>query len=236
MSKNTVLNRKIMLKDYGVGKLAGIGLALLLLIGTGQVKAQSSNPGPKFGVKAGLNFSQLYVDQANAEDENMKVGYHFGIFGKVPLTDFLAIQPEVLYSNVGSKITYGGSDLANLLGIEPGEVRFNLNYVQVPLALAINIGPLNVHAGPYLSYLVSANVKDLKSSDLSTTDIKELKTEDFNRFDYGIMGGVGFDVRGVTVGARYNYGLREVGKSGLAGELTDKSKNSVAQIYLGFGL
>jgi hypothetical protein len=126
--------------------------------------------------------------------------------------------------------------LANLLGIEPGEVRFNLNYVQVPIALAINIGPLNVHAGPYLSYLVSANVKDLKSSDLSSSDIKELKTDDFNRFDYGVMGGVGFDVRGLTIGARYNYGLREVGKSNLAGTLTNDSRNSVAQIYIGFGI
>ncbi|PSR57009.1 PorT family protein [Adhaeribacter arboris] len=225
-----------MLHNNCFKKLAGVSFAFLMLMGINQVKAQNSNPGPKFGVKAGLNFSQLYVDQANAEDENMKVGYHFGVFGKVPITDFLAIQPEVLYTNVGSKITYGGSDLSNLLGIEPGEVRFNLNYVQVPVALAVNIGPLNVHAGPYFSYLVSANVKDLKSSDLNSSDITDLKTDNFNRFDYGVMGGVGFDVKGVTVGARYNYGLREVGNSGLAGELTDNSKNSVAQIYLGFGL
>jgi hypothetical protein len=60
----------------------------------------------------------------------------------------------VLYTNVGSKIKYGGSDLAEALGIESGEVRFNLNYVQVPVAAVINIGPLNIHAGPYLAYLV----------------------------------------------------------------------------------
>ncbi|MDQ4141780.1 MAG: PorT family protein [Bacteroidota bacterium] len=225
-----------MVKYYFFERLAGIGLAILLLLGTSQVQAQDNNPGPKFGIKGGFNFSQLYVDQPNAEDENAKVGYHFGVFGKVPITNFLAIQPEVLYSNVGSKITYGGSDFENLFGIEPGEVRFNLNYIQVPVALAINIGPLNVHAGPYLAYLMSANVKDLKTSDLNPNDIKELKTDDFNRLDYGVMGGVGFDVRGLTVGARYNYGMREIGNSGLAGSLTNDSKNSVAQIYIGFGL
>jgi hypothetical protein len=216
--------------------IAGIGFAILLLLATSQVKAQSENPGPKFGVKGGLNFSQLYVDQPNAEDENMKLGYHFGLFGKIPLTNFLAIQPEVLYSNVGSKITYGGSDLADLLGIEPGEVRFNLNYVQVPVALAINIGPLNVHAGSYLAYLVSANVKDLKSADASTTDIADLDTDDFNRMDYGLLGGLAVDVKGFTIGARYNHGWREIGNSGLAGSLTEDSKNSVAQLYIGFGL
>ncbi|MDQ3292723.1 MAG: PorT family protein [Bacteroidota bacterium] len=209
---------------------------VLLLMGAGQVKAQDTNPGPKFGIKGGINFAQLYVDQPNAEDENIKVGYHFGVFGKVPITDFLALQPEVLYTNVGAKVTYGGSDFENLLGIEPGEIRFNLNYIQVPVALTVNIGPLNVHAGPYISYLAGANIKDLKTSDLNPSDIKKLDREDFNDFDYGLVGGVGFDVQNFTIGARYNYGFREVGKSDLAGTLTNDSKNSVAQIYIGFGL
>lgn len=216
-------------------KISLLSCAILLLMGTWEAKAQSNNPGPKFGIKGGLNLSQFYVNQPNAEDENMKTGVHFGVFGKVPIADMLALQPEVLYSNVGSKITYGGSDLESLLGIEPGEVRFNLNYVQVPVALAVNVGPLNIHAGPYLSYLVSANIKDLNTSDLSSSNIAQLETDDFNRLDYGLVGGIGFDVQNVTIGVRYNYGLREVGKSDFAGTLTNDSKNSVGQIYIGFG-
>lgn len=212
-----------------------MALGVLILGGIPFAQGQSNNPGPKIGIKGGLNLSQLYVDQPNAEDESMKLGLNFGIFGKIPVSNFLAVQPEVLYSNVGSKITYGGSDLENVLGIEPGEVRFNLNYVQVPIALAANVGPLNLHAGPYFSYLLSANVKDLKSSSLNTADIADLDTDDFNRLDYGLLFGVGFDVQGVTVGVRYNYGLREVGNSGIAGQLTDNSKNGVGQIYIGFG-
>jgi len=231
-----ILNFKAMLKSYFFKNFTGLGLTFLLLMGASQVNAQESNPGPRYGIKGGINFAQLYVDQPNAEDENMKVGYHFGVFGKVPITSFLALQPELLYTNVGAKITYGGSDLENLLGIEPGEVRFNLNYIQLPVALTANIGPLNVHLGPYLAYLAGANIKDLKTSDLNPSDIKELNRDDFNEFDYGVMGGVGFDVQNFTIGARYNYGLREVGKSGLAGTLTNDSKNSVAQIYIGFGL
>lgn len=217
-------------------KLRALGFMIMLLSGTGLAFGQSNNPGPKIGIKAGLNLSQLYVDQPNVEDENMKLGLNFGLFGKIPINNFLAVQPEVLYSNVGSKITYGGSNLENLLGIEPGEVRFNLNYIQVPIGLAANLGPLNIHAGPYLSYLLSANVRDLQSSDLSTTDLVELDTDDFNTLDYGVMFGVGFDVGGVTIGARYNHGLREVGNSGIAGQLTENSKNGVGQIYIGIGL
>lgn len=223
-----------MLKTNIFQKLTAVAFGILLLATT-QVQAQDDSPGPKFGFKGGLNFSQLYVDQPNAEDENMKLGYHVGVFGKIPLTNFLALQPEVLYTNVGSKIKYGGSDLAEALGIESGEVRFNLNYVQVPVAAVINIGPLNIHAGPYLAYLVSANVKDLKASDQEATDIKDLDTEDFNRIDYGLVGGLAIDIKGLTIGARYNHGWREIGDNGLAGRLTNDSKNSVAQVYLGIG-
>src|SRR5690554_2075661 len=216
-------------------KILNLALVVLMLGGIPFAHGQSNNPGPKIGIKGGLNLSQLYVDQPNAEDENMKLGLNVGVFGKIPISNFLAVQPEVLYSNVGSKITYGGSNLEDFLGIEPGEVRFNLNYIQVPIALAVNVGPLNIHAGPYLSYLVSANIKDLKTSDLNSNNITDLETDDFNRVDYGLVGGVGFDVQNVTIGVRYNYGLREVGKSDFAGALTNDSKNSVGQIYIGFG-
>lgn len=206
-----------------------------LILGAGQALAQSNNPGPRFGIKGGLNASQLYVDQPNVEDESMKIGFNFGVFTKVPITSFLALQTEALYTNVGSKLTYGGSDLENLFGIESGEVRFNLNYIQVPIALAVNLGPLNLHAGPYVSYLLSANVRDWNASELSGTTVQELQTSDFNRMDYGVVVGVGFDVQQFTIGARYNHGLREVGNSGLAGNLTENSKNSVGQIYIGIG-
>lgn len=215
--------------------IAAVG-GFLLLFGAGHTYGQSSNPGPNFGIKGGLNLSQLYVDQPNVEDESMKVGINFGVFAKIPINNFLAVQPEVLYSNAGSKITYGGTNLENILGIEPAEVRFNLNYVQVPIALAVNVGPLNLHAGPYFSYLLSAKVKNLKTSDLSSSNIANLDTDDFNKLDYGVMFGVGFDVNAVTLGVRYNYGLRQVGNSGIAGQLTDNSKNGVGQIYIGIGL
>ncbi|MCH7413198.1 PorT family protein [Belliella sp. R4-6] len=219
--------------DYRIRK--GLGIALLMLIVAAPSFAQSNNPGPKLGIKGGANLSQFFVNQPTVEDENMKVGLHFGVFTKIPINNFVSFQPELLYTNVGSKISYGGSTLESALGIEEGEVRFNLNYIQLPLAFTLNVGPLNIHAGPYLSYLASANVKNLRNSDLSTINATELDRNDFHTLDYGLLAGVGFDVQNVTIGARYNYGLREVGKSGIAGNLTNDSKNSVAQLYIGFG-
>lgn len=223
------------MKNSILKKLIGAGFIACLLFGTSQVQAQDDNPGPKFGIKGGVNLSQLFVDQPNVEDENMKVGYHVGLFGKIPVSDFLAVQPELLYTNTGSKITYGGSDLSDLLGIEEGEVRFNLNYIQVPVALVANLGAFNIHAGPYVSYLLGANVKDLEVTDLSSNEVADLDTDSFNRIDYGLVGGIGVNFSNISVGARYNYGLREIGASGLAGSLTNNSRNSVAQLYVAFG-
>ncbi len=223
-----------MKKQQKLSIVTGIGIAFLLLICVPQGYAQSDNPGPRIGIKGGLNLSQFFVDQPSVEDENMKVGLHFGIFSKIAVSDVLSFQPELLYTSVGSKVSYGSS-AGNLLGISDGEVRYNLNYIQLPLALGVNLGPLNIHAGPYVSYLVNANVTNLRTSDMTTVSTIELNEDNFNRIDYGLLAGVQFDVQNFIIGVRYNYGLREVGNEGLARTITNNSRNSVAQLYIGFG-
>ncbi|HZG24801.1 MAG TPA: porin family protein [Chitinophagaceae bacterium] len=193
-----------------------------------QQSAVESSISPKFGVKGGVNLSNLYVDQV--DDENMKLGLNLGLFAKIPLTRGLSIQPELLYSSKGAKLNYNNI----LLG--RGEYRFNLNYVDLPVLAIINVARnINLQAGGYVSYLASANIKDLES-DGTINNIKELEADDFNRFDYGLVGGVGIDVQHFTLGVRYNYGLKEVGEAGsLSGRLTQNSKNSVISIYAGIG-
>ena len=79
--------------------------ATLLLISSVSLSFGQSSA-PKIGLKGGINFTNLYVD--DVEDENMKVGFNLGLFAKLPVVRGLSIQPEVLYSSKGSKITYGG--------------------------------------------------------------------------------------------------------------------------------
>jgi hypothetical protein len=183
---------------------------------------------PKIGVKGGLNLTNMYVD--DVEDENMKLGFNLGLFAKLPVTRGFSIQPEVLYSVKGSKITY---DL-NILG--SNEYRFNLNYVEVPVLAVINVTrALNIHAGGYGAYLAQANIKRVED-DAPNDQIADLNEDNFNRFDYGLVGGLGIDVSSVTIGARYNYGLREVGKADNFGSQALKnSKNSAISLYIGFG-
>jgi hypothetical protein len=182
---------------------------------------------PKFGIKGGVNLTNLYVD--DVEDENMKVGVNVGVFAKLPVAKGFSIQPELLYTSKGSKLRYN-----NIFG--DGEYRFNLNYVELPVLAVFNLGKnFNIHAGPYAALLTSANIKRLDNESGEIDDIADLDTDNFKRFDYGLVGGVGFDIQNFTIGARYNYGLNEIGDGGVAGEATKNSKNSAFTFYIGIG-
>lgn len=193
-----------------------------------QATAAENTLTPKIGIKGGVNLSNLYVN--DVKDENMKVGYNFGLYAKIPVVKGFSIQPELLYTSKGAKLSYD-----NAFGT--GEYRFNLNYIELPVLAVFNVTPnLNLHAGGYASYLTSANIKNLDKNEGEITDVANLKTDNFNRIDYGLVGGIGLDIQNFTIGARYNYGLREVGKSGsIAGQLTKDSKNSVISLFVGLG-
>jgi hypothetical protein len=188
----------------------------------------SDRMAPKLGVKAGVNFSNLRVDEV--ADEHTKVGFNLGLFAKLPVSEMFAIQPELLYSSKGSKLKYDNFAQGE------GEYRFNLNYLELPVLAVVNLGPsFNIHVGPYVSMLTSSNIKDMED-DGTIQGVKDIDVKNFNRIDYGLVGGIAAELSGFTVGARYNYGLREVGQSdNLAGQLTKDGRNGVASIYVGFG-
>jgi hypothetical protein len=216
--------------DFLKGLLVPVMIALSLSVAAQEQQAAGEGSiSPKFGIKAGVNLANLYVD--NIEDENMKVGLNAGFIAKIPLVRGLSIQPELLYSSKGAKVTYN-----NLL-LGRGEYRFNLNYVELPVLAVINVAKkLNLHAGGYASYLASVNVKDM-DEDGTVTDVTKLEAENFNRIDYGLVGGLGIDVENFSIGARYTYGLKEVGKSdeGGASKFLQNSKNSVITLYIALG-
>lgn len=193
-----------------------------------QQTTSESDLSPKFGIKGGVNLTNMFVDDVS--DENMKVGFNAGFFAKLPITRGFSIQPELLYTSKGAKLTYD-----NILEGE-GEYRFNLNYIELPVLAVVNVAKnFNLHVGPYVSYLAAANIKNL-DDDGNNNDVVDLKAENFNRFDYGLVGGLGIDISNFTIGARYNYGLKEIGKSGsVSGQLTKDSRNSAISLYIGVG-
>ncbi|HSC52755.1 MAG TPA: porin family protein [Phnomibacter sp.] len=218
------------------GRKLRSGVLAVALFATSVVMAQSKSTTkaalePKLGIKAGANFSNFFIDEV--DDANMKVGFHGGVYAQLPISALFSIQPELLYSSKGSKITYNNFIMGN------GEYRFNLNYIEMPVLAVVHLGPsINLHAGPYIAYLAGVNVTNLDENNNSVDQITSLDADDYNRFDYGLSGGVGFTVDALNFGARYSYGFSAIGENSdnvsLANYVFRDTKNSNFQLYLGF--
>lgn len=198
----------------------------LLLTASLAVNAQSKDSNAEFGFKGGVNFSNMYTE--DVDDNNVLTSFNAGIYAKLPLTDAIAIQPELLYSRKGAELVYNNV-------FAEGTAKFKLNYIELPILLKFNLtNNFNIHAGPYFAYLIDTQVTN-KTND-GTFDFEDnYDNDDFNKFDYGLSAGVGLDFESIGIGVRYNYGLQTVGKdrdfAGTTYTVPD-GKNSNLSLYL----
>jgi len=178
------------------------------------------------GIKGGMNISNLITgDQVT--DRHVRIGFNAGVYGQLFVNEGFAIQPELLYSTKGNKVV-------TTYGIIDQETKFNMSYLDMPVLAVFKLGnAVEIHAGPYWSYLLGANIDT--DGDLGD-DFRELDRSNFDNWDYGLVGGIGFNLGAVQLGARYNYGLNEIAKSEGAKRLLGGAKNSVGQVYVAFNL
>lgn len=197
-------------------------LILFLLMFPCLVQAQ-------IGIKAGLNFAN--VTNAASINSNSRTGYHFGLLVAPQLESILSSRTELLFSRQGY-------DYRN--NTNTGNV--NLDYLMLPQYLSINLPPLlSVHVGGHISYLLNAKADNKNSGSgtgISYDDILGV----FNRFDFGLGGGVELHPPGgLLIGARVNFSLSKLYdpdsySSGNSPVFIpkDEVKNNVFQIYAGW--
>ncbi len=164
---------------------------------------------PKFGVKAGANYSTFN----NTDNVEYKAGFVGGVYSsiKVPASP-LTIQPEVLYAQYGA-------------GIENSDAWFRVNYLQIPVLLKFGfntpgIQP-NVYFGPYMGFNLNSEVKN-ESGSINLDDQAE-------GTDFGVAVGAGLDVRKFNIGLRYTAGLKDVAND----NFNDEAKNGAFALTVG---
>jgi len=178
------------------------------------------------GIKGGLNVSN-FISGDQVSDKNARFGFHAGVFGQLFVNEGFAIQPELNYSTKGNKVT-------TTYDVIDQETKFNLAYLDMPVLAVFKLGnAVEIQAGPYWAYLLSANIDT--DGDLGD-DFVQLDRKNFDNWDYGLAGGIGFNLGNVQLGARYNYGLNKIASSEGAKRILGGAKNSVGQIYLAFNL
>ena len=180
-------------------------IAYLIVFGAAALLPTALEAG--VGIKAGYSlakFSQQSTEPLAFAWENLHF-YTGGLSFEGGL-GFISLQPEILYVRMGGKYA-------------AGELEFRFDYVQVPVLLKLAIvpaGPVRpfIYAGGYGSYLIKA--EGVIGAD------KEDLTPDYQRFDYGVVGGAGLAFKlaliSLSVEGRYNYGLMNIMKAPAAGD------------------
>jgi hypothetical protein len=162
------------------------------------------------GLKAGVNLSKLNTDDADANTSNI-TGFHGGAFGLFKFTS-IGIQPELLFSQQGSKVEDVSGDPEDL----------KMSYMTIPVMLKFYLpGGFNIQAGPQFGFLNSAEFK-------SDPDIEsKLKSSDISA-NVGLAWDAPF---GLVFDARYNIGLQDLNDgSNIQGAI----KSGVFQFSLGY--
>lgn len=196
-------------------------LLLLFLVGAAfnTAQAQMTEGKARFGLKIGLNGSNLY-DDAQAQDRNGRIGLVGSAFVKIPLGESnFSLRPEVLFATKGA--TFKRDSFTSSL---------KSAYLEVPLSLEYNLSILNLHAGMHASYLANA---DGKFRDAQGNPINFDK-DDLEKVDLGWHVGAGLDFGNIGIHLRISRGLKDVGSGQTVDGLVGSLKNSAWALTLAY--
>lgn len=193
------------------------GLALMCV-------AQPSQAQVKFGVKGGLNVSDMSIDKKVFDSSN-QTGFFIGPTLKVslPLTG-LGIDVAALYDQRSAKI----NDAAE----KGGKETLKQQYVNIPVNLRYGIGlgslaSVYLAAGPQFGFNVGD--KDTKIFDKANWQLRK------SAFSVNIGAGVSI-VKHVEVGANYNIACGKTGEVTFTDGVKHaiKGRNNAWQIYAAY--
>ena len=162
----------------------------------------------KYGIKAGIGFSSIKMDDVTGISEGSDVydlvtgesvmGYHVGIQTQVKIA-MLVIKPELYFNTGGGAIEQvmdnGATEILNV----------NFNRIDIPLMAGVKFGPARFNLGPVGSFVLS-----------ETNDLTEIEP-DFEMFSsamtWGFQVGIGLDISKLSLDARYEGSLSKLGES-----------------------
>lgn len=197
----------------------------------------------KFGIQAGvinanwkgdaLNSLNSVVDLSNGYiSTSGKTGFTAGGYASIPVSDQISLEPGIGYSQKG--YTMKGDlkiDALKFLGAN-ASAKVEAHYIDVPLVLKAEVAKgLSVYAGPQVSYLVKNNIHvNAGVLGISLVNRKLDITDQFNRVDMGITGGIGYQFEnGLNIKAGYDHGLSKLDKND-----NFKAYNRALQFTVGF--
>jgi hypothetical protein len=190
--------------------------------GTSRTKSTRND---HYGLKGGLNISDLSTDPAGLEDSDQLHSFAIGAWYGLPLNPSFTFQPEMYYSVKGDAASEGGYTTST-----------KVSYLDVPVLAKMgfmhdaSVRP-SLFAGPSMALNLSAKSKfEGEGSDIEV-DVKD----QLNTFDLGFVVGGGVDIpwsgRSVGLELRYSKGLTNAAGEDANGD----AHNNVLAVLGSFG-
>ena len=212
--------------------LACFTLVSIPTIGFGQSRIE--------GVKVGINFAAI-SGVTNSLNNQSITAFNAGVFTTLDIAGLLALQPELLYTMKGFKLTRVITNEAGPTPPLPFFVTGNNSYFEIPVLLKLkfpssSLGIIrpNVFAGPEVAFGLSSKLT-AQSTDPSLTEDNGSEANS-KPTDFGIIIGAGADINlpGVTliIDVRYDMGMKSLDFS----QGPDQIKNRVLTINAGIGI
>ena len=181
---------------------------------------------PSFGIRAGVSSASMKGDAASSLNDlldftngRITTGNHTGFFGggyvSIPVTEQFSVEPALYYTQKGYELR-GELNVKGLdfLGAN-AKAKLTSSYIDLPILLKGNFNGFQVFAGPQISYLTKADLRTtagLLGFNLLNKTMDA--TEQFNRWDAGVTGGVGYQfANGLNISAAYDHGLSRADKN-----------------------
>jgi hypothetical protein len=212
-------------------KIYHVAWLMVLSLGSG-TSLSSQNYNAQLGIKGGLNVADMSVDEWGAR--NMRAGLHAGLYLRIPVIARLSLQPEILYSRKGVKISY--TEIFTEVEVITDETVFGLNYIDIPVLLTYHVyGGLNFHLGPYSGFLLRAGIDPQREllGIAEFENVDEINRRNFNEWDFGLSAGLELDFRSYKFGFRYNHGFTSTTRENdVTALLLGNARNMITQVYI----
>ncbi|MFY7840844.1 MAG: porin family protein [Lacibacter sp.] len=201
-----------------------IYLSLLVVFTTAAI---TSNAQVKPVIKAGVilstwkgearqSFDQLLDKTDGYITTRNRTAFYVGAGVELPLGDIVSVEPSLVYSQRGYGIK--GNLTINDMKIDALDARATsqMHYIDLPVLLKVKpAADLQLFAGPQVSYLVKNNLRaDVSVLGFSLVNTDMDITDQFNRFDVGVTGGIGYEfANGIGLTASYERGFQRLDKN-----------------------
>lgn len=196
-------------------------LLMAMMVTTIAVQAQHEEGDITIQPRVGISYSNI------TDGNKWKLNIAYGVEFEYYLAEQFSLAGGVLFTNQGSKYDVYSDDNK----VTDETIKLNLYYGTLPITANYYILPgLALKAGIQPAFRVKANVVqgsekldfDKMVAAFYGNDVK------MNKFDLSIPVGLSYEFKGITLDARYNFGLTKLTSDG------DNLYNKVFVVTLGY--